>query len=704
MRSLLLRPCSLALVLAFATGSFGLRAAEPEKAGAPQAADKLTLASVFTDHAVLQRDMPVAVWGRGPVGAKLAVEFAGQSVAGEVGKDGRWQVKLAPLAASAESRALVVKDEAGKEAAALKDLLVGEVWVCSGQSNMGWPLASCVDGPKTAAAAGDPQLRLFNAHARVANEPSESIGGGWVVDAQDHALRFSGVAYFFGLELRKKLGVPVGLIKSAVGGTVAEAWTPVEDLQSNPTLKPLLDQQARAIENYPKALDDYNAMEAELLAKYQTELTKYAALSEADKNKTRAPRRPAPPTHPNYNPNRPFGLYNGSIAPLVPYAIRGAIWYQGESNSGRGRQYQTLFPAMIAGWRRVWGQGDFPFYFVQITPHNGMSPEVREAQRLTTETTQNTAMAVTIDVGDAADIHPKAKQPVGERLALAARALTYGEKLEYSGPTYDTITVNGNQATLTFKHLGGGLVAKDGALRGFTIAGADGKFAPANARIQEDAVKGDTIVVSSESVAVPVQVRYGWTNVPEPSLWNKAELPASPFQTDKAFTLEPGYEQLNGPDLTGWHYANGAPFDGKQSADDGRYTARDGRIVVNPGKGLAQLWTVREFPTDFHLKLEFRAGVNADSGVFLRKPQLQCRDYLKAGPYTELKNYKPQDWNELEVTVKNNIATCTCNGEPLEFPKQPSKAAKELPPTGPIGLEADRGQMEYRRIRIKELK
>lgn len=348
---------------------------------------------------------------------------------------------------------------------------------------------------------------------------------------------------------------------------------------------------------------------------------------------------------------------------------------------------------MITGWRKVWGQGDFPFLFVQIAPHNGMSPEIRDAQRLAVQTTQNTAMAVTLDVGDAADIHPKPKQPVGARLALAARALAHGEKIEYSGPAYDSLSVSGNKATLHFKHVGGGLTSKDGALKGFTIAGSDGKFVDANAEIV-----ADTIVVTSDAVAAPTAVRYGWSNVPVASLWNKAGLPASPFQTDGAFTLEPGFEMLlNGTDLTGWHYADGPEFKAMQHASDGRYTARDGRIVVNPGKGLAQLWTTREFPHDFHLKLEFRAGVNADSGVFLRKPQLQCRDYLVAGPYKELTKYKPQDWNEIEVIVKGKVATCTCNGEPLNFPN-------EMPATGPIGLEADRGQMEYRRIRIKELK
>ncbi len=651
------------------------------------AAEKLTLSSVFSDHAVLQRDIPVPVWGKAEPGAKLVVQFAGQEKPAIADKDGKWSVKLDPLTASPESRTLTVKAEAGSETAAIKDVLVGEVWLCSGQSNMGFALKGAIGGDAAIAAAGDNQLRLFNAHARAVDTPQESIGGAWAVDSAQSATGFSAVAYFFGKELRAKLGVPVGLIKSAVGGTVAEAWTPKGDLEANPTLKTLLDQQAKKLEAYPDQLAAWKKIEADEIKKWE------AAVAKAKADKKPEPRKPTGPGDPATNNNRPFGLYNGSIAPLAPYGIRGAIWYQGESNSSRGKEYQTLFPALITAWRKVWGQGDFPFLFVQITPHNGMSPEVREAQRITVQTTQNTAMAVTIDIGHPSDIHPKDKQPIGQRLALGARALAYGEKIEYSGPDYDAMSVSGNKATLHFKHVGGGLVAKEGALKGFTIAGADGKFVEAKAEIV-----GDTIVASSDAVSSPKTVRYGWSNVPEGSLWNKDGLPASPFQTDGAFVLEEGFELLlNLKDLTGWHYANGPEFAGMTNASDARYTARDGRIVVNPGKGLAQLWTTREFPHDFHLKLEFRAGVNADSGIFLRKPQLQCRDYLVAGPYKELKNYKPQDWNEIEVIVKGKVATCTCNGEELKFPN-------ELPPTGPIGLEADRGQMEYRRIRIKELK
>lgn len=226
-------------------------------------------------------------------------------------------------------------------------------------------------------------------------------------------------------------------------------------------------------------------------------------------------------------PSEPTVLYNAMIAPLLSYPIRGVIWYQGESNVGRERQYRSLFPALIADWRQAWGEGDFPFLFVQIAPFIGNSPEIREAQLLTLEHTTNTAMAVTIDCGDATDIHPPHKQPMGARLALAARALAYGEKIEFAGPLYDTMEIDGANAILKFTHPGGGLVAKDGGLKGFTIAGADKVFHPAQGKIV-----GETIVVSSPDVSHPVAVRYGWSNVPEGNLFNRAGLPASPFRTD----------------------------------------------------------------------------------------------------------------------------------------------------------------------------
>jgi len=296
---------------------------------------------------------------------------------------------------------------------------------------------------------------------------------------------FSGVAYFFGRDLQKALDVPIGLIHTSWGGTVAEAWTPKSALEADPKLKGLIPTDIKIDDNKPNA-------------------------------------------------NQGTVLYNGMIAPLIPYGIKGAIWYQGESNAGRAEQYETLFPTMIKSWRKDWNQGEFPFFFVQLAPFMKIEKDptdtawarLREAQRLTLKL-DKTGMAVITDVGDEKDIHPKQKEPVGARLALAARAIAYGEKIEYSGPTYDSMKVADGKAILSFKHLGGGLVAKGDALTGFTIAGDDKVFYNAEAMIQ-----GDTIVVSSSQVAKPVAVRFGWANYPVVNLWNKEGLPASPFRTD----------------------------------------------------------------------------------------------------------------------------------------------------------------------------
>jgi sialate O-acetylesterase len=288
------------------------------------------------------------------------------------------------------------------------------------------------------------------------------------------------VAYYFARDLHAKLGVPVGIISTSWGGTPAQAWTSAEGFAGQPELKGYADQ-LQAAEVLPE----------------------------------------------NGHQNFPAALYNAMIAPVVPYGMKGVIWYQGEANAGQSKQYQTLFPAMIADWRAKWKLGDFPFLFVQIAPFKGLPPEIREAQLLTLAKSKNTAMAVTTDCGDANDIHPKQKEPVGHRLSLAARALAYSEKIEYSGPLYQEMKAAVDKAWISFSHAGGGLVAKDGDLKGFTIAGADGKFVPAKAEI-----KGDKVVVSAEGVSDPKAVRYGWDNVPGVNLFNKEGLPASPFRTD----------------------------------------------------------------------------------------------------------------------------------------------------------------------------
>jgi sialate O-acetylesterase len=403
----------------------------------------------------------------------------------------------------------------------VNDVAVGEVWVASGQSNMAFRLSRDANAAAAIAASADPQLRFFTVGGNSSDTPLSEVSSRWVAADPKTAESFSAVAYYFARDLRKALKVPVGILHSSVGGTPAEAWTSQGALHAVPELHNALAQaQETAAKAWPAALERYKTNEAKILENWKaaTEKAKAAGLP--------PPRKPAPPEDPAKSKNRRSGLYNAMIVPLQPYAIRGAIWYQGESNSGRAAQYRMLFPTMIANWRGAWGQGEFPFLFVQITPHQNMLPELREAQLLTLKKSPNTAMAVTTDCGDAKDIHPTQKEPVGTRLALAARAKVYNEKIEYSGPAFDSLKIDGDKAVLKFTHATG-LAAKDGELKGFTIAGDDKNFVPAKAEI-----KGATVIVSADGVSKPTAVRYGWANVPDVNLVNGAGLPASPFRTD----------------------------------------------------------------------------------------------------------------------------------------------------------------------------
>jgi len=308
------------------------------------------------------------------------------------------------------------------------------------------------------------------------------------------------------------------MLFTAWGGTPAENWTTRASLEANPELKSLVESYDKALKNYPVALDSFNRNKAAIMAKWAADSLSATMAHKKLPVKPNAPRNPA---------GGAGGLYNAMINPLIPYAIKGAIWYQGESNGGRAKQYRTLFPTMINDWRRNWNQGEFPFLFVQIAPYGNMNPEIREAQLLTLGKVSNTAMAVTTDCGDSLHIHPAFKQPVGNRLQLAARALAYKEKIEYSGPLFDNYAIKDNTIEISFSHVGKGLVAKDGELKGFTIAGPDKKFVPATA-----VISGNKIIVSSPSINNPVAARYGWADYPVVNLFNVDGLPASPFRTD----------------------------------------------------------------------------------------------------------------------------------------------------------------------------
>jgi len=476
--------------------------------------------ALFTEHMVLQQGRDVFVWGTADPGERVTVRIQNQEVAATAGDDGKWQVRLKPLTVGGPYELTI----AGTNSITLKDVLVGEVWVASGQSNMQWPVNRSADAEKNIAESANPQMRLFTVPRIATKDPQDNVDAAWQTCGPESVPEFSAVAYFFGRALQQQLKVPVGLINTSYGGTPAEAWTSRQKLAATSDLQAMVTADDQLMAAYPEAQKKYEE------ALKQWEVAAKAAKDAGQKE----PDKPQPPVGPGH-PHRPTGLYNAMIHPLLPYAIRGAIWYQGESNAGRAYQYRTLFPAMIASWREAWGQDEFPFLFVQLAPFmkivdqpgDSAWAELREAQLLTTTSTPNTAMAVITDVGDEADIHPQKKQPVGERLALAARALAYGEKIEYSGPTFDKQQVDGSKIVLNFKHVGEGLEAKEGALKGFAIAGSDRVFKNAQAEIQ-----GETVVVSSPEVPQPVAVRYGWANFPLGNLWNKNGLPASPFRTD----------------------------------------------------------------------------------------------------------------------------------------------------------------------------
>ncbi len=482
--------------------------------------------SLFQHNMVVQRRCAAPVWGTDTPGQTVTVAFAGQRVRAVTDAQGRWLARLAPLRVSTQPRAMTI---AGSTRVVLTNVLVGDVWVCSGQSNMEWPLINASNGAAEVAMAGQyPMLRLFAVPRVTALTPQNTNAGAWQVSSPKTAGDFSAVATFFGRELIARRGVPIGLIDSSWGGTPIESWTRRAALAALPFMTNRLTGADEAVAKY----DPLKAQEQceRATAAWPTNAAALKALG-----------KPEPPKpqlwNPHSSPWQPCSLYNGMIAPLQPFAIRGVIWYQGEANAGNATQYQTLFPAMIEDWRAQWGCGAFPFLFVQLANFlevqqapvqvNASWPFLREAQTMTLRVT-NTAMASAIDIGEASDIHPRNKQDVGRRLALAARALGNGEKLVYAGPQFQELRIAGSNAVLRFTHVGGGLVAHGGTLKGFALCGADSNWVWATATI-----RGTSVVLQAPAVAKPVAVRYSWANNPIGNLYNKDGLPATPFRTDQ---------------------------------------------------------------------------------------------------------------------------------------------------------------------------
>ncbi|WP_345324496.1 sialate O-acetylesterase [Novipirellula rosea] len=459
----------------------------------------LQLAGVFGDNMVLQREADAAIWGKATADTEISVTPSWNNRTARVTADsqGHWRTSLATPAAGGPYS---IQVQSGDQTLTLSNVLVGEVWICSGQSNMQWKLRGF--GPdefkEDVAKANYPNIRFCDVPQNLAFKEQQGVQTKWSVCNPTTAYNFSAVAYFFGSRLHQELDIPIGLVSTNWGGSSAEAWTSEETLQAE------FPEFAETLASYPGLIEEIGELQS------------------------RSQKKPK-----GINHRLPSVLYNSMIKPLTRYAIRGVIWYQGESNVERPYQYRKLFPAMIRDWRDQWGTGDFPFYFVQIAPFSyKTSPYpaalLREAQSMALSV-PNTGMAVTMDIGNESNIHPKPKKPVGERLARLALRRTYGKSdLVDSGPEYQSMKIEGDKIRLSFDHVGSGLVSRDGEeLSHFAIAGEDQNFVPAKATID-----GDTIVVHSEQVAAPVAVRFGWGNADAPNLSNQEGLPASSFRTD----------------------------------------------------------------------------------------------------------------------------------------------------------------------------
>ena len=482
---------------------------------APAAVAEVSLPSIFGDHMVFQRDLPVHVWGSSMAGESVRVDFRGQSVSTSADNDGQWEVYLPPGTAGGPFSVTV----SGTNTLQFSDVMVGDVWVASGQSNMVWPVSRSKDAEEEIRQGDHPGIRYFKAALTTSEQPLSDVKGEWRVVTPSTVAELSGVAYFFARDLQGRLGVPFGILQSAWGGTPVEAWTSARKLSEEPPLAGMTDEFAAAAK----------MAEPEYASRLQDWERRAAAAKEAGGN---APARPRPPRALQAH-HRPSSLFNAMVAPLLPHGIRGVIWYQGENNGSRGQGllYRKMFRALIEDWRREWGLGAFPFLYVQLAnygrvPERATWPELREAQAMALGLVR-TGMAVTIDIGNSTDIHPRNKQDVGLRLALAARAVAYGESgILHSGPAFRQATREGSALRLWFDHSGAGLEARGGPLQGFEIAGADGGFVPASARIS-----GATVLVSSPEVKRPVQARYAWAADPKANLFSGAGLPASPFRT-----------------------------------------------------------------------------------------------------------------------------------------------------------------------------
>lgn len=477
------------------------------------------LAAIFSDHMVLQRGIPCPVWGTAEPGSQIAVTFGENSVTTKTDTNGRWQTSLPALHCPSNNQSRTLSVKSGSESTVIHDVLTGDVWLFGGQSNMAFSLDRSTGGQQEIANANDPLIRVCHVNGkRTAHDaplPTDIEPATWSPVLPDSVAKFSAIAYYFGKAIRKSTDVPIGLIDTSVGGTPMRCWMSRETLNNDPLLRSQVEENDHKVLEYPK-----------LKEKYERKL----AVQRKDPKKTA---KLVPPKDPNSSYRLAY-FYNSRIRLLKPFAIRGVVWYQGEADAGRHTIFEHQFATLVAEWRREWGQGDFPWIYAQLAPFSGANgrkfPFVWEAQSQSQDI-PNSAMVVTLDHGVADNIHPPEKRPIGERLARAARNIAYHETIVASAPSFKSARTDNDRVILTFDHPELGLTSTQTDLGHFTIAGADKKFLPADARLAPD----HRVIVSNPAIGKPVAVRYGWYDLGEPvgaSLFSRDDLPVSPFRTD----------------------------------------------------------------------------------------------------------------------------------------------------------------------------
>lgn len=479
---------------------------------------QVKLPALVGNNMVLQQNAKVNLWGWASPNEKIIIQLGWQNTPLGItaNSDGTWKTTVNTPQGSEKAYDITIE---GINKITLHNILIGEVWICSGQSNMYFPVGKEEKTWKTGVVnyeeeiknADFSNIRIFTVLTKASPRPLDDVTGSWAVCSPSSVKTFSAVAYFFGRDLYQNLKIPIGLISSSWGGTKAEAWTSLTVLEGNPDFLSILENDAKNEKLHQEKLEAYYL---------NLKKERIANNNDVSKSELKKPKKEENKTS--------YVLYNAMLHPLINYTMKGVIWYQGESNAEQAHLYRSLFPAMVKNWRSDWNQGNFPFYYVQIAPHKGQNPDIREAQLLSLKNIPNSGMVVTTDVGNATNIHPIDKQTVGYRLALLARAKTYNEaNLAYSGPIYNHMQIKKNHIQLFFDYANSGFLKNGEVLKEFEIAGEDQVFYPADAKID-----GKTIVVSVAKVKKPVAVRFAWKAVPEPNLFNKENLPASPFRTD----------------------------------------------------------------------------------------------------------------------------------------------------------------------------